>query len=176
MIRFHKATSFRSTATIALIIFVSTLAIFLISRVRQVTDSAYSMMLSQSLLDHRTFTLDHYTFPPIINSNTLTDILITSCHPVVRCFPHPPCGSLTGLAFPRSSRRHLQSPRRMENRSRFGCSLMAILAVIFFFTARLVLAGMERSSRCGRRSALKSTAPPHEPYGVRPGAFSCWVW
>ena len=45
------------------ILFVTLLAIFLISRVHQVADSNYSMLLSQSLLQHRSFTLDAYNLP-----------------------------------------------------------------------------------------------------------------
>src|ERR1051325_1038068 len=45
------------------ILFLALLAIFLISRVHQVADSNYSMLLSQSLLQHRSFTLDAYNLP-----------------------------------------------------------------------------------------------------------------
>jgi hypothetical protein len=43
----------------------------MISRVHQVTDSSYSMLLSQSLLDHGSFALDHYTLPPAYQLETI---------------------------------------------------------------------------------------------------------
>lgn len=45
------------------LIFAAALSIFLLSPVHQVTDSAYSMLLSESLLHHRSFALDHYNIP-----------------------------------------------------------------------------------------------------------------
>jgi hypothetical protein len=45
------------------LIFVLTLVVFLLSPVRQVTDSRYSMLLTQSLLDRGSFRLDHYALP-----------------------------------------------------------------------------------------------------------------
>jgi hypothetical protein len=45
------------------LIFVLTLIVFLLSPVRQVTDSRYSMLLTQSLLDRGSFRLDHYALP-----------------------------------------------------------------------------------------------------------------
>src|SRR5688572_20629840 len=45
------------------LIFAAALSIFLLSPVHQVTDSAYSMLLSESLLHHGSFELDHYAIP-----------------------------------------------------------------------------------------------------------------
>src|SRR5215207_9452042 len=45
------------------LIFALTLIVFLLSPVRQVTDSGYSMLLTQSLLDRGSFRLDHYSLP-----------------------------------------------------------------------------------------------------------------
>ena len=49
--------------TIAAGIFVLTFLVFWYSPIHQITDSNYSMMLSQSLLDRQTFRLDHYAIP-----------------------------------------------------------------------------------------------------------------
>ena len=54
---------FNATKWAGILIFGLTFFVFRISPVRQVTDSQYSMMLSQSLLDHRSFMLDHYALP-----------------------------------------------------------------------------------------------------------------
>jgi hypothetical protein len=48
---------------VALIIFACTFGIFLTSPVRQLADSQYSMLLSESLLHHRSFELDNYVLP-----------------------------------------------------------------------------------------------------------------
>jgi small basic protein len=46
-----------------LAIFVLTCSIFILSPNRQIADSKYSMLVSESLLHHGTFTLDRYAFP-----------------------------------------------------------------------------------------------------------------
>ena len=52
------------TETLAVLaIFIFTGLIFFTSHVHQIADSKYSMLLSESLLHHGTFTLDRYTFP-----------------------------------------------------------------------------------------------------------------
>ncbi|HEY0386554.1 MAG TPA: hypothetical protein VGC64_11105, partial [Pyrinomonadaceae bacterium] len=48
---------------VAVIIFCFALLIFAVSQVRQVTDSNYSMLLSQSLIEHGSFQLDSYALP-----------------------------------------------------------------------------------------------------------------
>jgi hypothetical protein len=46
-----------------LAIFILTCSIFILSHNRQIADSKYSMLVSESLLHHGTFTLDRYQFP-----------------------------------------------------------------------------------------------------------------
>jgi len=63
----------RLTTTTGGLIFVVSLLIFWLSPVTQVTDSNYSMLLSQDLLEHRSFLLDHYDIPrlpPEYHDNT----------------------------------------------------------------------------------------------------------
>src|SRR6266487_314664 len=48
---------------LSLAILIVMFAVFWISPVKQVTDSAYSMLLTQSLIEHRTFSLDRYSIP-----------------------------------------------------------------------------------------------------------------
>src|ERR1700755_1051082 len=45
------------------LIFALTLIVFLLSPVRQVTDSRYSMLLTQSILERGSFRLDDYGLP-----------------------------------------------------------------------------------------------------------------
>src|SRR5207244_4716932 len=44
-------------------LFAFTLSVFLFSRVHQVTDSSYSMLLSESLIHRHSFALDSYALP-----------------------------------------------------------------------------------------------------------------
>jgi len=53
----------RKSSLLTGLIFIAAMAVFLLSPVRQVTDSSYSMLLSESLLYHRSFALDHYDIP-----------------------------------------------------------------------------------------------------------------
>ena len=52
-----------------LLVFMITGAVFVLSHNRQIADSKYSMLVSESLLHHRTFTLDAYVFPDPGNQN-----------------------------------------------------------------------------------------------------------
>src|SRR2546423_75890 len=51
------------TIAMGMLIFILTLLLFMFSRVHQVADSSYSMLLSQSLVSHGSFTLDKYAIP-----------------------------------------------------------------------------------------------------------------
>ena len=53
-----------SDVMLAVLLFVATLSIFLVSRVHQVTDSSYSMLLSENLIHHHKFALEDYALPP----------------------------------------------------------------------------------------------------------------
>jgi len=54
---------FPTGSLLPLLIFAAAVSIFLLSPVHQVTDSGYSIMLSESLLHERSFALDHYAIP-----------------------------------------------------------------------------------------------------------------
>lgn len=56
----------KSDLVAGLVIFILTGSIFLASHVHQVADSRYSMLLSESLLYHGSFALDHYVIPDLI--------------------------------------------------------------------------------------------------------------
>src|SRR5262245_2112285 len=58
---------------VVVVIFLLTFSVFWLSPNRQLTDSNYSMLLSESLLHHRSFTLDGYAIPrlqPTWHDNT----------------------------------------------------------------------------------------------------------
>jgi hypothetical protein len=52
-----------SQTLFVLLIFLITWTIFSLSKVHQLTDSSYSMVASQSVLEYGTFSLNHYAFP-----------------------------------------------------------------------------------------------------------------
>ncbi len=53
----------RSDIFTGALIFIITSAVFLFSHVHQIADSKYSMLLAESILHHRSFTLDQYAIP-----------------------------------------------------------------------------------------------------------------
>ncbi len=59
----HKGAEFKTDLLAGGLIFGVTLFIFWLSPMRQVTDSRYSMMASQCLLEYGSFALDHYAIP-----------------------------------------------------------------------------------------------------------------
>jgi len=130
----------RQRAWVGVLIFFVTLAIFLFSRVHQVTDSSYSMMLTQSLLDQRSFTLDHYKTPQVYQLETVNG------HTYYR---FPPGSSVLSLPFVWLLNRFgisavnhdgTYNPRgEVMIEAGLAAFLMALLAAVFFYTACLLL-------------------------------------
>ncbi|MGI8918543.1 MAG: hypothetical protein ACR2H6_08060 [Pyrinomonadaceae bacterium] len=133
-------TIFQRRAWIGVLIFFVTLGIFLFSRVHQVTDSSYSMMLTQSLLDHRSFTLDYYKTPTVYQLET------NNSHTYYR---FPPGSSVLSLPFVWVLNRFGISAVNQDGtyyprgevtiEAGLAAFLMALLAAIFFYTARILL-------------------------------------
>ena len=135
-------------------IFVLTLSIFLFSRVHQVADSHYSMLVSQSLLSHRSFTLDAYALPryePVwwgyyFKNGPVYQLEVADGH----LYYHLPPGSsvlstpfvaafnLLGVS-PANPDGSYDARAEMIIETSLAALLMAALAVIFFYTARLAL-------------------------------------
>lgn len=138
----------------ASLVFVLTLGIFLLSRVHQVTDSEYSMLLTQSLISHRSFTLDQYRLPryePVwhgyyFKNGPIYQLEVAEGH----LYYHlPPGTSILSTPFvavlnlfgvsaanPDGTYNH-QGEVKIE--AGLAALLMAVLACIFFYTARLLL-------------------------------------
>ncbi|MBA2732997.1 MAG: hypothetical protein H0U54_08930 [Acidobacteria bacterium] len=143
-----------STTVAGAIIFILTLSIFLFSRIRQVADSEYSMLLSQSLLSHGSFTLDAYSLPrhePVwhgyyFKNGPAYQLEVTRGH----LYYHLPPGSsilsapfvavfnLFGISAANTDGTY---DRRGEVIIEAGLAafLMALLSTIFFYTAQLLL-------------------------------------
>ncbi|HEV7860907.1 MAG TPA: hypothetical protein VGO91_19975 [Pyrinomonadaceae bacterium] len=136
------------------LIFATTLLVFWFSPVHQVSDSKYSMLVSQCLLYHRSFALDHYQVPrlePFQREDYLMDgdiyqLEIAKDHiyyffppgSTLLSVPYVALANLYGLnaAFPDGTYNH---QGEIDIESGLAAILMAALACIFFYTARLVL-------------------------------------
>ena len=148
------AKRFSRTSLAGLIIFTLTLSIFLFSRIHQVADSHYSMLLSQSLLSHRSFTLDAYALPrhepvwhgyyfkngPIYQLEVAREHLYYHLPPgsSVLSVPFVAAFNLLGVS-PANADGSYDRRGEMIIEAGLAALLMAALAVIFFYTARLLL-------------------------------------
>ncbi|HEY0407504.1 MAG TPA: hypothetical protein VGC89_17350 [Pyrinomonadaceae bacterium] len=143
-----------ATTWIAIAIFCFTLLVFALSQVRQVTDSNYTILLSQSLIEHGSFKLDNYALPRLepmnrgyyTSNGAIYQLELANNH----IYYHLPPGSSV-LSVPYVALMKLFGLKATNpdgTYSRIGETeievslagiLMAALAVIFFYTARLVL-------------------------------------
>jgi hypothetical protein len=136
------------------LIFILTLSIFMLSRIHQVADSAYSMLLSQSLVSHGQFALDNYSLPryePVwhgyyFKNGPIYQLEIVGEH----LYYHPPPGSsvlsapfvavLNLFGVSAASPDGTYNPRgEVMIEAGLAALLMAALTVIFLYTARLML-------------------------------------
>jgi hypothetical protein len=136
-----------------LLIFCLTLTIFLSSPVHQVTDSQFSMLLTQSLLDHGSFQLDHYALShqnPEQREHYLTNVPYQLEASRGHLYYYLPPGSsllsvpfvavlnLFGLSAADSDGTYNRRNEVMIQ-AIVAALLMALLASLFFYTARLLL-------------------------------------
>jgi len=147
-IRTHKRD-----VLIGLAIFLATLLSFLASHVHQVGDSRYSMLLSQSLLEHGSFALDHYQIPGVVRAvdgymkaENLYQLEFVDGH-VYYIFP--PGSSVLSVPYVALmklfgfSAADADGNFNLEHDAKLqfilAAILMAALASVFYFTGRLVL-------------------------------------
>lgn len=135
-------------------IFLSTFLVFWFSPIRQITDSNYSMLLSESLIHHRTFVLDGYSIPrlkPTWHDNTLKN---GEMYQLEIVGPHlyyylPPGSSILSIPYVAwmnafgISAANADGSYNPEGETRIEAGLASLLMAVFacalFFTARLVL-------------------------------------
>src|SRR5262245_27306297 len=149
-----------TTTWIAVAAFLFTLVIFWISPVHQITDSNYSMLLSQSLIEHRTFTLDAYDlprYPPMdrgyyISDGRIYQLELANNH----LYYHLPPGTSV-LSVPFVAVMRLFGIKAANSAGGFdqdgeariqiylAALLTSALAVIFFYTASLRLTPLSSS-------------------------------
>ena len=137
-----------------MIIFITLLIIFLFSRVHQFADSNYSMLLSQSLLQHRSFTLDHYAIPRLppkqqvgyISNGDIYQLEFVNGH-IYYFFP--PGSSILSAPYvalmnalgisPAASDGSYSREGEAKIEASLAALLMAGLAGVIFLTSRLLL-------------------------------------
>lgn len=152
--RFKLRQRFGRETAAAVIVFALTLSVFLFSRIRQVADSHYSMLLSQSLVSRGSFALDSYALPrhePVWHGYYFKNGPIYQLEVAQgRLYYHlPPGSSVLSAPFVAAFNLLGISPARADGsydprgevmiEAGLAALLMAALAVIFFHTARLVL-------------------------------------
>jgi hypothetical protein len=140
----------RTTALIGGAIFILTLVIFWLSPVSQVTDSKYSMLVSESLWRRGTFRLDYYRIPPDqigkYGVGPIYQLHLVRGH-VYYIFPDASAAlSVPFVIALNAIGISTANPDGTYNeygdiflQTSIAAVLMAALASIFFFTARLVL-------------------------------------
>jgi hypothetical protein len=124
------------------------------SPVQQPADSLYSIMVSQNLIRHATFALDNYKFPTLrpgqdkkYTSNTsIYHLELIDGHvyyyygPGSSILSAPFVAVMNAFGVSASDASGAHDPiGEMKIQTRLACLLMAVLAVVFFLTARLVL-------------------------------------
>jgi len=138
----------------ALIIFCFTCGVFLISRIHQFADSNYSMLLSESLLHHRSFDLDDYVIPRLeptqqtgyVSNGSTYQLELVNGH-VYYFFPPgssilsvPYVAAVNVLGISAANPDGTYNPSgEAKIEAGLAALLMSGLAVLFFFTTRLLL-------------------------------------
>jgi hypothetical protein len=135
-------------------VFLLVLSIFLVSRVHQLADSNYSMLLSQSLIHHRSFTLDRYKIPRLHPTHQLFHVSNGSIYQLELFENHiyyfwPPGSSVLSVPFVALMNASGVSAANADGsynpdgeviiQARLAALLMAGLASLFYFSSRLLL-------------------------------------
>jgi hypothetical protein len=145
-----------TTTVDSLLIFLFTLITFWFSPVHQVTDSHYSMLLSECLLKHRSFALDTYNIPRLEPNASTRDYYVMNGDiwqlELARghiYYYFPPGTSVLSIPFVAVanafgiSSANPNGTYNPENETRIQTSvaaiLMALAAVVFYFTSNLLL-------------------------------------
>ncbi|MCU1264979.1 MAG: hypothetical protein JWM21_1297 [Acidobacteria bacterium] len=149
-----KQSLLNSDLPIAAAIFVLSFLIYWFSPVTQVTDSNYAMLLSQDLLEHRSFLLDQYAIPRLTPEFHYNTIMNGEIHQIEVRDGHlyyyfPPGTSVLSVPFVGVmkvfgiSAANPDGTHNLENeiaiQAALAALLMAVLAAIFFYTARVAL-------------------------------------
>ncbi len=145
---------FKSNVAGGVIVFITTLIIFLFSRVHQFADSNYSMLLSQSLLQYQSFALDNYAIPRLppnqqtgfTSNGDIYHLEVVNGHIYYFFPPGSSILSVPYVALMNTVGISAASPDGSYSRegeakieSRLAALLMAGLSSVIFLTGRLLL-------------------------------------
>ena len=135
-------------------IFILAYLVFSLSPIHQLTDSNYSMLLSENLLHHRSFQLDHYAIPRLTPTWHDNNFKNGAMYQIELIGPHlyyyfPPGSSILSIPYVAwmnlfgVTATNLDNSYNPEGETRIQAGLAALLmaglATVFFFTARLLL-------------------------------------
>jgi len=135
-------------------VFTIALVVFLASPVRPLMDSNFSMLLSQSLLDHHSFTLDAYALPRYPPMQRRSRVTVGGLYQLEYVngriyYLYPPGPSLLSLPFVvlfNAAGVSAANPDGSPNergelviQCGLAALLMALLAVVFYVTSRMML-------------------------------------
>ncbi len=144
----------KSDPLIAVAIFLLSFFLYWFSPVSQVTDSNYAMLLSQDLLEHHSFELDHYAIPRLTPEYHYNTIMNGEIHQIEVHDGHfyyyfPPGTSVLSVPFVAALKvlglaaANPDGTHNLDNeiaiQTMLAALLMAALVVVFFFSARIVL-------------------------------------
>jgi hypothetical protein len=149
-----KLKQFKSNVAGGATVFITVLMIFFFSPVHQLTDSNYSMLLSQSLLHYRSFTLDNYIIrglPPkqqtgFVSNGGIYQLQVRDGHiyyyfppgSSILSLPYVALMNLVGISA--ASRDGSYSRRgELKIEASLAALLMAGLSSVIFLTGRLFL-------------------------------------
>lgn len=137
-----------------ILLFAITYSIFILSPVHQPADSLYSMMVSQSILRHGAVALDHYRFPGLTpnqskkyhSNSSIYQLDLIDGHVYyyyspgssVLSVPYVALMNARGIYASNADGTH-DPNGEMKMQTGLAALLMAVLAVVFFLTSRLVL-------------------------------------
>jgi len=151
----HRASTRRTDRLILLLIFICTATLFLGAHVHQRADSTYAILLSQTLLDRRSFMLDGYNWPAQAPTPQVGYTSYGKSYQLEVVGGHiyyffPPGSSLLSLPYvallnacgiSAVNADGTYSPRgEAIIEESLAALLMAALACIFYYTSRLLLA------------------------------------
>ncbi len=138
------------------LIFLAALLVFWFSPVSQVTDSHYSLLLSESLLRHRTFTLDHYAIPRLEPQSSVRDDYVANGNiwqleqwnnrlyyyfppgSSILSIPYVALARLFGVSIARPDGTY-DAGAEVRLETGLAAILMALFACLVFLTARMLL-------------------------------------
>ena len=144
----------KADLVVACFVVLTTFWIFWLSPVHQVTDSNYSLLLSESLITHKTFTLDQYAiprYPPLDQDYALKNGELYHLEWVRgRLFYFfPPGSSVLSVPFVATMKFFGLSPvnpdgtynqqEEIRLEALLAALLMSVTAALFFVTSRVVL-------------------------------------